>query len=184
MKNKKNVLPVMFVAATLTIISCKKSGKDLAVSANKESMSSVPVVNDLADNEINELIIPTAVTIEAHTQRGCPTSNSCYFIASGAFNDAGTIIISDFLHENALYSPVVGTFQWTRTFIGEHGSITIRLQSSVHVPEEPCVLNEAGHWIIIAGTGDYAGLQGEGDESGIRNPCESKLDAVYNGLVH
>ena len=184
MKNKKIVLPVMFVAATLTIISCKKSRDDLAVSENKESSSEISVSNSSTISEINAFLIPAAVTIEAHTQRDCPTEGSCRFIASGAINDAGTIIISDFLHENALYSPVVGTFQWTRTFIGEHGSITIRLQSSVHVPDEPCVLNEAGHWIIIAGTGDYAGLQGEGDESGIRNPCESKLDAVYNGLGH
>jgi len=169
---------VLLTTAMLIICSCKKSENDLT---SNES-SNVPI-SSLAGSDANTLLTPAAVTIEAHTMRGCPTSNSCYFIGSGAINDVGTIV-SDFLHENALYSPVVGTFQWTRTFIGAHGSITVRLQSSVHVPDAPCVLNEEGHWIIIGGTGNYEGLQGEGDETGIRNYCESKLDAIYTGIVH
>jgi hypothetical protein len=161
--------------------SCQKNIDDLPISEKTTTLTNVTASS--IPNESTESQIPEAITIEARTMRGCPTSNSCYFIASGAINDAGTTIVSDFIHENALYSPVVGTFQWTRTFIGAHGSITIRLQSSVHIPDAPCMLNEDGHWIIISATGDYEGLQGEGDESGIRNYCESKLDAVYKGLV-
>lgn len=169
---------VILVAAMLTISSCKKSN-DLDVSENKESQTNVSVVS----GEINEFLTPVALTIEAHSQRGCPTAGSCWFISSGAISDAGTVE-TESIFWTAIPAPTVGTAHWVRTFIGAHGSITIQLETIVQATDIPYIGEEHGHWIILNGTGDYQGLQGEGDVTGIRNFLESKLDVVYNGIVH
>ncbi len=49
---------------------------------------------------------------------------------------------------------------------------------------DPTLWDEQGHWVIVSGTGAYAGLLGEGSESGIRDFANQSLDAVYSGQVH
>src|SRR5437879_3578816 len=57
------------------------------------------------------------VTIEAHTERGCPNPASCVFAATGAIADFGTVT-TDFVRSTALPSPTVGTAQYVKTFHG------------------------------------------------------------------
>src|SRR5260370_423594 len=54
---------------------------------------------------------PQDVSIEAHTERGCPAPASCVFAASGAITDFGTVT-TDFVRSTALSSPTVGTAQY------------------------------------------------------------------------
>jgi len=127
---------------------------------------------------------PAPVEIESHTVRGCPAADSCRFTATGAINDSGTVV-SVLQVVGGGYSPVVGTAQWVKTFVGEHGSLTIRLESRVTADGDSLVLPETGQWVVIGATGDYAGLSGQGSEVGERDygPGQS-LDAVLTGDLH
>ena len=126
---------------------------------------------------------PQEVTIEAYTERGCPTPASCVFVATGAITDGGTVT-TDSVQATALGSPIVGTAQYVRTFHGVAGSLTIRLNSMIAGTDDPTLFDEQGHWVIVSGTGAYSKLLGEGQESGIRDFTNQSLDAVYTGQVH
>ena len=128
---------------------------------------------------------PEDVTIEAHTERGCPepVSSSCYFIATGAISDHGTVTL-DFVRATALPSPTVGTAQYVRTFEGQLGSFTILLNSMITGTDNVDLFDEQGHWLLVSGTGAYADLLGQGREVGIRDFANQSLDAVYTGKVH
>jgi len=126
---------------------------------------------------------PQDVSIEAHTERDCPAPASCVFVATGAITDGGTVT-TDFVRANALSSPTVGTAQYVKTFYGLAGSLTIRLNSMITGTDDPTLWDEQGEWVIVSGTGAYAGLLGRGNESGIRDFANQSLDAVYTGQVH
>lgn len=137
----------------------------------------------LAGSVATMAVQPRAVTITAHTERGCPSSSSCVFVATGAIDDSGTVS-SVLLIAAALPAPVVGTAQWLKTFEGQKGSFTIRLQSLVTFVGDSLQAPETGHWVLVDGTGVYAGLLGQGAESGIRDYGAQSLDAILTGQVH
>jgi hypothetical protein len=126
---------------------------------------------------------PQDVSIDAHTERGCPAPLSCLFTATGAITDAGTVT-TDFLRATALPSPTVGTAQYVKTFHGQAGSLTIRLNSIITGTDDPTLWDEQGRWVIVSGTGAYSGLLGEGEESGVRDFANQSLDVVYTGQIH
>ncbi len=125
---------------------------------------------------------PAAVSITSHTIRECPASDSCTFIASGAIADSGTVT-TVLVHAAALGSPVTGTAQYVRTFHGEAGTFTIRLQTRLSGTDVPWLFREEGEWTVIDGSGDYTGLRGQGHESGIRDFQNQSLDVEYTGTV-
>ena len=126
---------------------------------------------------------PEDVSIDAHTERDCPGPTSCVFTATGAITDYGTVT-TDFIRATALSSPTVGTAQYVKTFHGQAGSLTILLNSRITGTNDPTLWDEQGHWLILSGTGAYARLLGQGEESGIRDFAKQSLDAVYTGQIH
>jgi len=128
-------------------------------------------------------IQPEDVSIDAHTERDCPGPAACVFTATGAITDFGTVT-TDFVRATALPSPTVGTAQYVKTFHGQAGSLTILLNSRITSTNDPTLWNEQGHWLILSGTGAYARLLGQGEESGIRDFAKQSLDAVYTGQIH
>lgn len=127
--------------------------------------------------------VPEDVTIDIHVERGCPTPDSCVFSASGAITDEG-MVVTESIKAFALPAPVVGTAQYVRTFVGERGSVTTRLESMIRPTDDPSVWEERGHWVIVTATGDYTQLAGWGAEAGVRNFTTQSLDATYSGHVH
>jgi hypothetical protein len=125
---------------------------------------------------------PAAVSITSHTVRGCPEPDSCTFVASGAIADSGTVT-TVLVHAAAASSPVTGTAQYERTFHGEAGTFTIRLQTRLSGTDDPSLFQEEGEWTVIDGAGDYTGLRGQGHESGIRDFQHQSLDVEYTGTV-
>jgi len=125
---------------------------------------------------------PAAVSIASHTVRGCPepVTVSCTFVASGAITDSGSVT-TVLVHAAAVGSPVTGTAQYVRTFHGKFGTFTIRLQTRLFGTDDPSRFQEEGEWTVIDGSGDYAGLLGQGHESGIRDFQNQSLDVVYTG---
>jgi len=123
---------------------------------------------------------PAAVSIASHTVRGCPELVSCTFVAAGAITDSG-FVTTVLVHAAAVGSPVTGTAQYVRTFHGAAGTFTIRLQTRLFGTDDPSLFQEEGEWTVIDGSGDYAGLLGQGHESGIRDFQNQSLDVVYTG---
>lgn len=126
--------------------------------------------------------VPEDVTIDIHVERGCPTPDSCVFSASGAITDEG-MVVTESIKAFALPSPVVGTAQYVRTFIGELGSITTRLESRIQPTDDPAVWHEEGRWVVVSATGMYAELDGWGNETGTRNFGIQSLDTAYTGYL-
>lgn len=126
---------------------------------------------------------PQAVSIAAHTVRACPDEFSCTFVASGAIVDSGSIS-TELIRATALPAPVVGTAHYVRTFVGHSGSLTIRLQTIIGPTDVPWLWHEEGQWVVISGSGAYAGLMGDGRESGTRDFANQSLDVVYEGQLH
>lgn len=122
---------------------------------------------------------PEAIAIIMHAARNGPNT----FEAAGAINDSGSVTL-DSVRATALPSPVVGTGHYIRTYNGVNGTLTIKLETLLTATDVPWLWNETGHWVIIGATGAYAGLRGEGDESGVRDFSANTLDAVFNGKVH
>lgn len=122
---------------------------------------------------------PQDVTITQHSMRGGPST----FVAGGAIDDFGPITLDSF-HASAIPSPVVGTGHFIRTYHGRAGSFTIQLQTLLTPTDVPWLWHEAGHWVLVEGTGAYAGLRGEGVESGTRDFRANTLDVVFTGQVH
>ena len=124
---------------------------------------------------------PRDITIAQHTSRGCVTP--CVFAATGALTDSGTVTL-DAEHDSAIPSPVVGTAHFVRTLHGQLGTLTIQLNTLLTPTDVPWLLHEQGRWVLVDATGAYAGLQGEGEESGTRDFRLMRLDVVYTGQVH
>lgn len=125
---------------------------------------------------------PVEVSVVSQTIRGCPDPGSCTFVASGAIADFGTVT-TELVHAVALNSPVTGAAQYVRTFHGQDGTFTIRLQSRLSGTDVPWLWQEDGEWTVIDASGDYTGLRGRGRESGIRDFQQQSLDVVYAGTV-
>ena len=125
--------------------------------------------------------VPQDVTINAHTEYLCPAASSCVFVAHGAIEDYGTVTSIPIVI-SAINSPVVGTAQWRKTFVGQQGSFVIKLESRVTGAE--LQVPETGQWVIVSGTGAYADLQGQGSETGVRDYGANSLEAFLTGTVH
>ncbi len=113
---------------------------------------------------------------------GAPTRLVHLRRVRGAITDSGTVT-TVLVHAAALGSPVTGTAQYVRTFHGEAGTFTIRLQTRLFGTDDPSLFEEEGEWTVIDGSGDYAGLLGQGHESGIRDFQNQSLDVEYTGAL-
>ena len=122
---------------------------------------------------------PQVITIVQHSGLNGPNT----FVATGAINDLGAVVL-DSVRATALPSPVVGTAHYIRTYYGAEGTLTLQMQTLLQATEVPWLWAETGHWVIVEGTGAYAGLQGAGEESGIRDFSTQTLVAVFEGKVH
>lgn len=123
--------------------------------------------------------IPQPVVLDTFSVRGCP----CTFVMTGALEDQGSIV-TDSVQGHALPSPIVGTATTVRTFIGQYGSLTIRLQSMIAPTDNPDLSTESGSWVVLEASGAYAGLDGWGKEAGLRDFAHQSLDVTYTGFLH
>jgi hypothetical protein len=71
-----------------------------------------------------------------------------------------------------------------RVVSGSQGNFTLRIDSPI-VGEEPNGNVEfAGHWVVIAGTGAYADLHGQGTRSAVADPTTGIVTETLTGTVH
>src|SRR5205085_10295440 len=105
--------------------------------------------------------VPQAVNVTITKGLGDFTPGT--FIASGGISDSGGYQLVE-EHDTAVPSPVVGTAHYVFTLTGAQGAITARAETLFRVVSfDPFVIQEDGSWLIVEGTGAYAGLHGQGE---------------------
>lgn len=121
---------------------------------------------------------PEGVVIELETRIG---SGMGTFEATGAIQDEGTFAFSS-SHVHGNFTQVTSVHV-VMEFTGIQGTFTALLQSLIEVGP-PCVWADQGRWVIVSGTGTYAGLQGTGVHDSELNICTGEAPAVWHGSVH
>jgi hypothetical protein len=87
--------------------------------------------------------------------------------ASGGISDAGTLV------EPTVNFVGNGELHIVRDVTGSQGTFTLRIDSKVVAVEPDGSDVFTGHWVVIAGTGAYADLHGQGTRNAV----------VTNGVV-
>ena len=87
--------------------------------------------------------------------------------ASGGISDSGTLV------EPTVNFVGNGELHIVRDVTGSQGTFTLRIDSKVVAVEPDGSDLFTGHWVVIAGTGVYADLHGQGTRSAV----------VTNGIV-
>ena len=83
------------------------------------------------------------------------------FLYAGTFraaSDAGTVHDAGPARDEAGLDTPESPME--RTLTGEHGTLRLRIESSHKAAPKP--VHAFGRWTLLGGTGDYAGLRGEG----------------------
>ena len=120
------------------------------------------------------------VTIQTSKAPG-PVSGT--FAATGAFVDSGAINNLK-ISFSALGAPDFGITHATILFTGAEGTFTMKAQIKETLTSDPNVLTDSGTWTIIAGTGAYADLHGQGTVVGTVDDNVNLITRTYEGGVH
>ena len=127
---------------------------------------------------------PQSVTIDTHKQLGPFTGT---WTATGALSDGGSFasVAATF---GASGAPTFHTLHVVYRFTGTEGTFDIRadLQEGP-TAENPDIWYSEGTWSVVAGTGAYASLRGQGRVTGFvdqTDPNYQYADRVYAGEAH
>ena len=97
--------------------------------------------------------------------------------ASGGINDSGT------LAEPSVNFVGNGQLHIVREVTGSRGTFTLRIDSSLSGIEPDGSADFIGHWVVIAGTGGYATLHGQGTRTAVVAPNDVVTETL-TGRVH
>lgn len=106
---------------------------------------------------------PADVTIM--TTQVCPSAVAS-FVATGAIDDSGTVTATILSPEAGPFGITGNTLHGEVVFTGTKGSFTLIQHVSFKTTEDPDIFAEPGSWVLVAGTGAYADLEGQGRSSG------------------
>ena len=124
---------------------------------------------------------PASITIETFRLQGSPGT----FSISGAVSDAGTFTTLS-VHVSAIHAPQFLVVHATYLFVGDLGSFTLRLQLVERLTANPSILVGSGTWVLLEGTGAYAGARAQGEIHGTADHTTEplQLDRTYTGSFH
>jgi hypothetical protein len=98
--------------------------------------------------------------------------------ATGAFEDQGTIKHD---HSEEFKGAAAAV---TDSPVGTKGTFTWTFQRSFTAdPKAPGLLRSSGGWRMLSGTGDYAGISGQGTVTGTFNSITGQLHDEFVGKV-
>ena len=113
------------------------------------------------------------VTIQSTVMIGPHTG---MWSASGGISDAGTLVdVSDHLVGN-------GQIHVVRDVTGSLGTFTLRIDGSVTGVQPDGSIDFTDNWVVIAGTGGYAELRGQGTGSAVL--AHGVVTETLTGSVH
>jgi hypothetical protein len=96
--------------------------------------------------------------------------------ASGGINDSGT------LAETTVNFVGNGQLHIVRDVTGSQGTFTLRIDSTAVAVEPNGNVDFTGHWVVIAGTGAYADLHGQGTRTAVAD--HGVVTETLTGSVH
>ena len=96
--------------------------------------------------------------------------------ASGGISDSGT------LAETSVNFVGNGQLHIVRDVTGSQGTFTLRIDSTVVAVEPNGNVDFTGNWLVIAGTGAYADLHGQGTRSAVAD--HGVVTETLTGSVH
>jgi hypothetical protein len=97
--------------------------------------------------------------------------------ASGGITDAGTLV------EPSVKIVGNGQLHIVRDVTGSQGTFTLRIDSTVVAVEPNGSVDFTGYWVVIAGTGGYADLHGQGTRSAVAD-TNGVVTETLTGSVH
>ena len=97
--------------------------------------------------------------------------------ASGGISDSGT------LAENPVNFVGNGELHIVRAVTGSLGTFTLRIDSKAVSQEPNGNVDFTGHWVVIAGTGAYADLHGQGTRNAVVD-TSGVVTETLTGSVH
>src|SRR5215469_13168128 len=113
------------------------------------------------------------VTIQSTIMIGLHTGT---WSASGGISDSGTLVdVSDHLVGN-------GQIHVVRDVTGSQGTFTLRIDGSVTGVQPDGSIDFSDLWVVIAGTGGYAELHGQGPGSAVL--AHGAVTETLTGTVH
>jgi len=116
---------------------------------------------------------PVPVTIHSTVIVGPFTGT---WSASGGISDSGT------LAETSVNFVGNGQLHIVRDVTGSQGTFTLRIDSTVVAVEPNGNVDFTGNWVVIAGTGAYADLHGQGTRSAVA--AHGVVTETLSGSVH
>lgn len=119
---------------------------------------------------------PEDVTIVIQQHFTGPDTLAGTFVASGVVADAGAYVET--------FRLAGRTVQGVKTLTGRDGTITLQSQGVLVLTGETTGEIVHGRWVILAGTGAYAELQGEGDVSVSVDFAQGTAVAMHTGRAH
>jgi len=96
--------------------------------------------------------------------------------ASGGISDSGT------LAETTVFVVGNGQLHIVREVTGSQGTFTLRIDSTAVAVEPDGSIDFTGYWVVIAGTGAYADLHGQGTRSAVAR--NGVVTETLTGSVH
>ena len=117
----------------------------------------------------------TSMPVTMHSSVALDTFTGTWS-ATGAISDSGTLI------EPTVNFVGNGELHIVRNVTGAVGTFTLRIDSKVSGQEPDGATDFSGYWVVLAGTGAYANLHGEGTRTAVaRNGVVTETLA---GVVH
>jgi len=116
---------------------------------------------------------PVPVTIHSTVIVGPFTGT---WSASGGISDSGT------LAETSVNFVGNGQLHIVRDVTGSRGTFTLRIDSTAVAVEPNGAVDFTGNWVVIAGTGAYADLHGQGTRSAVAD--HGVVTETLTGSVH
>ena len=99
--------------------------------------------------------------------------------ASGGISDSGTLV-----EPSVKFAGNPGVIHIVREVTGSQGTFTLRIDSPVVAVEPNGNLDFTGTWVVIAGTGAYADLHGQGTRTAVGDLTNGVVTETLTGSVH
>jgi len=115
----------------------------------------------------------TPTTIQSSVNLGTFTGT---WTASGGISDSGT------LAEPSVHVVGNGQLHIVRHVTGALGTFTLRIDSTITGQEPDGATDFTGYWVVIAGTGAYANLHGQGTRAAVAR--NGVVTETLTGDVH
>jgi len=129
----------------------------------------------LAAGAVPAQAAPRSFVLTADMQERGNNSADGTFTITGEFSDSGRV--------TETYKLDGPTVDGVKTINGSKGTIMLHFLGNIAPTEDSAVMHVTGTWDLLSGTGEYAGITGQGTIDTMLNIQTGVLHAVYTGTA-